>query len=119
MTPDSAEAALAEILRLDVFPRQIGLEPSPADRAAALALATELVASGRDKNLPPHLRACAFLPFLHGDMPIDRERAVALFAGLRRETGDALFERAYEAAMRGRDALADGFTPGPRSGPRP
>lgn len=119
MTTDSAEAVLAEILRLDIFPRQVGADPSPADRAEALALATGLVASGSDKNLPPALRAFVFLPFLHSDTPIDRERAVALFAGLRRETGEAMFERAYEAAVRRRDALADEFTPAPRSGQRP
>jgi uncharacterized protein (DUF924 family) len=108
MTPGPAQAVLEEILRLDVFPRQIGLAPSRADRAAALALATELVASGQDKNLTPLQRGFAFLPFLHGDAPIDRERAVALFAGLRRETREDLFERAYEAAVARRDALLTG-----------
>lgn len=104
-TPDSAEAVLAEILRLDVFPRQIGHTPALAEQATALELATALVASGRDKNLPPVLRACAFLPFLHSDQPIDRERAVALFAGLRRETGDDLFADAHAFALRQRDGL--------------
>lgn len=105
MMPGSAEAVLAEILRLDVFPRQIGREPSRADRAEALALATELVASGRDKNLPPILRAFVFLPFLQGDELIDRERAAALFAGLRRETGDDLFADAHAFARRAAEAF--------------
>ncbi len=104
MTPGSAEAVLAEILRLDVLPRQIGRAPAPADRIEALELATALVASGRDKNLPPPLRALAFLPFLHGDRPIDHERAAALFAGLRRETQDPLFEELHAFAQRRRDA---------------
>lgn len=103
MTPASAEAVLAEILRLDVFPRHLGIAPPHADRAGALALATELVASGRDKNLPPLLRACAFLPFLHSDAPIDHERTLALFAGLRRETQEPIFELAYEYALRQRE----------------
>lgn len=104
MTPSPEEVTLAEILRLDVFPRHVGIEPSCAERAEALALATELVASGRDKNLPPILRAFAFLPFMHSDEPIDRERAVALFAGLRREAQDEVFEAAYDWAARRRDA---------------
>lgn len=105
MTPGSAEAVLAEILRLDVLPRQIGREPAHADRAAALELAMALVASGRDKNLPPLLRSLVFLPFLHADQPIDRERAVALFAGLRRETQDPLFEEFHEFALRRREDM--------------
>lgn len=106
MAPDSAEAVLVEILRLDVLPRQIGLAPARADHVEALALATALVSSGRDKNLPPLLRALAFLPFSHSDQPIDRERAAALFAGLRRETGDDLFADAHAFALRRRDGLA-------------
>ena len=106
MITGSAEALLAEILRLDVLPRQFGLEPARADHAEALELATALVASGRDKNLPPALRACAFLPFLHSAQPIDRERAAALFAGLRRETGDDLFADAHAFALRGNGGTA-------------
>jgi uncharacterized protein (DUF924 family) len=104
MTPASAEAILAEILRLDIFPRQIGIEPPRADRAAALGLATGLIASGGDKNLPPHQRGFIFLPLARSEQLIDRERAVALFAGLRRETQDPVFEQAYEYALRQRDA---------------
>lgn len=103
MTPASAAAVLDEILRLDILPRHLGIEPPQADRAEALALATELVASGRDKNLPPLLRACAFLPFLHSAAPLDRERTLALFAGLRRETQEPVFELIYEYAQRQRD----------------
>jgi uncharacterized protein (DUF924 family) len=99
MTPDGAEAALAAIVRLDILPRLIGAEPDPV----AVALATELIASGRDKNLPPLLRSLVFVPLLHGDQPIDRERAAALFAGLRRETQDPVFELAYAHALRQRD----------------
>lgn len=105
VTPDSA-AVFAAILRLDALPRQFGGEPAPAAQAEALALATRLVASGGDKNLPPHQRAFVFLPFMHSAALIDRERAVALFAGLRRETQDPVFEEAHACALRQRDALA-------------
>jgi uncharacterized protein (DUF924 family) len=100
-----AEAVLATILLLDAFPRQIGHEPDHAARDKALALATRLVASGRDKNLSPLQRGFAFLPFMHSEALIDRERAVALFAGLRREAQDLIFEQAYDEAVRRRDAL--------------
>jgi uncharacterized protein (DUF924 family) len=99
MTPDSAEAALAAIVRLDILPRLIGAAPD----SAAGALATELIASGRDKNLPPLLRSLVFMPLLHGDRMIDRERAIALFAGLRRETQDPVFEEIHAFALRRRD----------------
>ncbi|MDI6749602.1 MAG: DUF924 family protein [Pseudomonadota bacterium] len=106
MTSSHATALLLAILRLDVFPRLIGVEPSRADRNEALALATDLVASGSDKNLPPILRACAFLPFLHGDTALDLERAAALYAGLRRESGDEIFAAAHDHARRRSEALA-------------
>ena len=114
-----AEAIFAAILRLEAFPRQIGREPAPAERAEALELATALIASGRDKNLPPLRRGFVFLPFMHSDQLIDRERAVALFAGLRRETQEDVFERAYETAVAQRDALLDQLTRRPRGGRSP
>ncbi len=100
-----AETVLATILWLDTFPREIGREPDHAERAEALALAKALVTSGRDKNLPPRQRGFVFLPFMHSAELIDRECAVALFAGLRRETQETLFEHAYETAVHLRDAL--------------
>lgn len=109
--PDPALAAqdamniVTAILWLDTFPREIGREPERTDRVEALALAKSLIASGHDKNLTPLLRGFAFLPFMHSEDPIDRECAVALFAGLRRETQQEIFEQAYAAAVRQRDAL--------------
>jgi uncharacterized protein (DUF924 family) len=106
----------AEILRLDVFPRQIGCSPTPVEHATALALATDLVTSGQDKNLPPSQRCFVFLPFLHSAQLIDRERAVALFAGLRRETQEEIFAQAYDCAISHRDELLAAMTGGPSSG---
>jgi uncharacterized protein (DUF924 family) len=104
MKSGSAEAVLEDIVRLDILPRLVGAVPDPA----AGALATELIASGRDKNLPAMLRSLVFIPLLNGDQPIDRERAVALFAGLRRETQDPIFEQAYAHAVRQRDLISAG-----------
>lgn len=104
MTTAPAEATLDTLLRHDILPRLIG---APADPLARIA-ATELIASGKDKNLPPLLRSLLFIPLLDSDQPIDRERAVALFAGLRRETQEAVFEQVYAYALRQRDRIADG-----------
>jgi uncharacterized protein (DUF924 family)/ribosomal protein S27AE len=63
---DDAEM-LARILLLDQFTRNIhrGTPRAFAGDAQALMLATELVASGRDKNLDPWQRWFAYLPFEH------------------------------------------------------
>ena len=103
----TAEGSLARILLLDQFTRNIhrGTTRAFAGDAQALALAERLVGSGRDKNLPPLQRWFVFLPFEHSETPIDQERSVALFAGLRREAQDAAFDAAYDYALRHRAAI--------------
>jgi len=103
----TAEGSLARILLLDQFTRNIfrGTARAFAGDAQALALAGRLVGSGRDKNLPPLQRWFVFLPFEHSETPIDQERSVALFAGLRREGQDPAFDAAYDYALRHRAAI--------------
>jgi uncharacterized protein (DUF924 family) len=103
----SAEGALTRILLLDQFTRNIFRDTARAfaGDAQALALAERLVGSGRDKNLPPILRWFVFMPFEHSEAPIDQERSVALFAGLRREAQDAAFDAAYDYALRHRAVI--------------
>lgn len=103
----SAEGALARILLLDQFTRNLFRFQARAfaGDAAALAAAMRLVESGRDKNLPPLQRWFVFMPFEHSEALIDQERAVALFAGLRRESGDEVFEIAYDYALRHRAVI--------------
>jgi uncharacterized protein (DUF924 family) len=109
LQPDPATAGevLAAILLLDQFTRNLfrGTARAFAGDARALALATDLVASGRDKNLPPIRRWFAFMPFEHSETPIDQERSIALFAGLRREGQDPAFDAAYDYALRHRAAI--------------
>lgn len=106
-TPAAAEAALAAILVLDPLPRNLfrGTARAFAGDARARQLATDLVAAGRDKNLPPIRRWFVFMPFMHSESLIDQERAVALFAGLRREAQEPAFEHAYEYALDHRDVI--------------
>jgi uncharacterized protein (DUF924 family) len=109
-TPDPGpdETVLARILLLDQFTRNIfrGTPRAFAGDTQALALATMLVASGRDKNLTPWQRWFAYLPFEHAETLLDQERSVALFAGLRREMQDGAFDNAYDYALRHRDVIA-------------
>jgi uncharacterized protein (DUF924 family) len=103
----SDEALLARILLLDQFTRNI-FRDTPrafAGDVQALRLAETLVAAGRDKNLSPFQRWFAYLPFEHGESPLDQERAVALFAGLRREMKNETFDNAYDYALRHRAVI--------------
>jgi uncharacterized protein (DUF924 family) len=104
---DSAEAALARILVLDQFTRNLFRDDARAfaGDAAALALATKLVGSGRDKNLPPIRRWFVFMPFMHSESLLEQERSVALFEGLRREAQESAFESAFGYALRHRQIV--------------
>lgn len=103
----SEEALLACILLLDQFTRNIfrGTPRAFAGDAQALAIATTLVAAGRDKNLSPFQRWFAYLPFEHSESLLEQERAVALFAGLRREMQNETFDSAYDYALRHREVI--------------
>ena len=103
----SAAGGLARILLLDQFTRNMfrGTARAFAGDAAALALAQALVSGGQDKNLPPIRRMFVFLPFEHSESRLDQERSVALFAALRREGQDAIFDSTYDYAVRHRDIV--------------
>lgn len=102
------EAILARLLLLDQFTRNIyrNTPRAFAGDAQALGLATMLVSAGRDKNLSPWQRWFAYLPFEHSESLLDQERAVALFAALRREMRHEAFDSAYDYAVRHREVIA-------------
>lgn len=106
----TAAGALARILLLDQFPRNLyrGSAQAFAGDPAALALAERLVADGQDKNLPPIQHLFVFLPFEHSESQLDQERSVALFAGLRREAQSPTFDSVYDYAVRHR-AIVERF----------
>lgn len=99
--------ALARILLLDQFTRNIfrGTPRAFAGDAQALALATQLVSSGRDKNLDPWQRWFAYLPFEHAESLLEQERSVALFAALAREVQLPAFDSALDYAVRHREVI--------------
>ena len=98
---------LARILLLDQFTRNIfrGAPRAFAGDAQALALATQLVSSGRDKNLDPWQRWFGYLPFEHAESLLEQERSVALFAALAREVQLPAFDSALDYAVRHREVI--------------
>jgi uncharacterized protein (DUF924 family) len=85
------QGALARILLLDQFTRNIHRD-SPrafAGDALALAAAQGLVDRGDDARLEPLERWFAYLPFEHAESWPAQERSLALFARLAAETGVA------------------------------
>jgi len=83
-------AALARVLLLDQFTRNIFRESRRAFAGDGLALASarEAIERGDDAVLNPAERRFMYLPFTHTEDPTEQERAVALCTRLREETGD-------------------------------
>jgi uncharacterized protein (DUF924 family) len=81
---DSAEGALALVILLDQFPRNLfrGTARAFAGDARALRLAKQAIAQGFDRQLPRYNRMFLYLPFEHSEHLADQDRSVALFAAL-------------------------------------
>jgi uncharacterized protein (DUF924 family) len=84
---DSAEGALALLIVLDQFPRNIFRGSARAFAADPLAreVATRAIARGFDQQVAVTERGFFYLPFEHSETLADQERAVAL----NRARGDA------------------------------
>ena len=85
-----AEGALAHVLVLDQFTRNI-FRDTPrafAGDARALAIAEAAVVRGFDRALDPFGRWFLYLPFEHAEDADMQRRSLALFGALARETGD-------------------------------
>ena len=83
----SAEGALALLLLLDQFPRNMFRDSARAfaTDAAARAIANRAIAHGFDMAIDPALRRFFYLPFMHSEALADQERCIALC----RAAGDA------------------------------
>jgi uncharacterized protein (DUF924 family) len=84
---DSADTALARILLLDQFTRNV-FRDTPrafAGDALALAAARAMVARGQDAVLPPLRRAFVYLPFEHAEEMGAQRESLALHAALVRD----------------------------------
>lgn len=82
----TAQGALAEIIVLDQFSRNMHRDTPRAfaQDALALALAQQLVASGEHMSLLVHQRRFVYMPYMHSESLLIHAQAVALFtqAGL-------------------------------------
>lgn len=78
----TAPGALAEIIILDQFSRNIyrNAPNAFACDSIALALAQTAVASGLDQELPLMQRSFLYMPYMHSESPLIHDIAVALFS---------------------------------------
>lgn len=81
---DSDEGALALLIVLDQFPRNMFRNDPRAFSTDALArtIASRAVAERRDQRIETGLRAFIYLPFEHSEDMADQERSIELFAPL-------------------------------------
>ncbi len=100
-----AEGALARILLLDQFTRNLhrGDARAFAGDALALAAASEMVAKGQDQTLPLVRRAFVYLPFEHAEQLGAQDDAIRLFSALA--DADPAFENMLDYAHRHRDII--------------
>lgn len=77
----SAEGALALLLLLDQFPRNMfrGTRRAFANDEAARAIAARAIEQGFDQKVPADLRGFFYLPFEHSEALEDQEASVRLF----------------------------------------
>ncbi len=87
----TAEGALALIILLDQFPRNLWRGSAHAFATDPLArhFAEAAIALGHDLQVEAQLRPFAYLPFEHSESLADQDRSVALCETLHADTGDA------------------------------
>jgi uncharacterized protein (DUF924 family) len=81
---ESAEGALALVLLLDQFPRNMfrGNARAFATDALACAVADRALTRNFDQATDPAMRPFFYLPFMHSEAPIDQDRSVRLYEAL-------------------------------------
>jgi len=81
---NSAEGALALIILLDQFPRNMfrGSPHAFATDPLARAVAARALARGFDRVTDETLRPFFYMPFMHSEILADQDRCVALFEAL-------------------------------------
>ncbi len=100
----TAEGALALLLLLDQFPRNLFRRSahSYATDGLARSVARRALAKAFDREVRPELRPFFYLPFEHSEDMGDQRHSVALFERHRDETGD---EEALKWAIIHRDII--------------
>lgn len=84
---EQAEGALALIILLDQFPRNLfrGSARAFAGDERARAIARQMTDRGLDIGLPPVMRQFAYMPFEHSEAPDDQDFSCLLFAALEKD----------------------------------
>ncbi len=97
---DMPEGALALVLLLDQFPRNLYRDTARAFATDPLARATasRAIGLGRDQASEPALRLFFYMPFEHSEDLQDQERSVALISALAEDASDD--HRRYAALHR-------------------
>lgn len=82
-----AESALALLILLDQFPRNIyrGTPKAFAGDERARAVAHKAVGRGLDIKVPPVMRQFFYMPFEHSELASDQDLSVLLFTALEKE----------------------------------
>lgn len=85
---DDPDTALAAIIVLDQFPRNMfrGQPRAFATDGLALSIARQALERGFDDGVPEQRKHFFFMPFMHSENAADQERCVALFAALPGDT---------------------------------
>lgn len=88
---DTPDGALALLIVLDQFPRNLYRRSAHAFATDPLALATakRAIEAGFHQKVAPELRPFFFLPFEHSERIEDQDRSIALCEAHRDSTGDA------------------------------
>ena len=88
---ETAEGALALLLLLDQFPRNIwrGSAHAFATDPKARAVARAAILAGHDRAVEPNLQPFFYLPFEHSEDMADQDYSLTLCTELRDRTGDA------------------------------
>jgi len=102
---ESPEGALALVIVLDQFPRNLYRRSGHgyATDGKARAVARVAIAAGFDQEVAPELRYFFYLPFEHSESLADQELCIELCAGLQADTGD---EGPMKWALIHRDIIA-------------
>jgi uncharacterized protein (DUF924 family) len=100
----SADGALALLILLDQFPRNLyrGSAHSWATDPLARLIAAEAIERGHDKHVDTQLRGFFYMPFEHSEALADQDRSVALCEAMQAETGD---EGSLKWAIQHRDII--------------
>ena len=87
----SADGALALVLLLDQFPRNLWRNSAHAFATDPLAraVASAAIAVGHDRAVPSRLRSFFYLPFEHSEDLADQQHGVELCEAQERETGES------------------------------